>query len=1220
MDSDRAERMRIFQKSRRLVSAAIALGGFVATPGPIRAADVAFFVAGEKLSLGRTAVIPFQAKPEQEKRIFAATVEPEDAIEILDAPTVLDGERTGFLRVRAVREGKATLRIGKAVLHVTVANDGDAGARGRLQPAITTPADGARVWGRIGVGVEVPATTGNGAHPTVCLRLPDGTELDPISKEASGANSNFTFEVNADALPAGSAKFVAIARGPDGLETESAPAEIVAIRPGAKEILVGNCADHRSVARPRRFGEQEPRIGTAADAPGGKFVDNAAPNPAWCLPVEIKEAGYYQMLVTARGTFAGGAYPSVGLFVDEMDKPATVSQVADREWSRLPLGRPVYLAVGPHVLTPYFLNDFAGGPGVDRNLALASYEIARVNADLAPGDSGANTAPAMMQGGASMMMSAKPQAGGPPVNGTPLAQAEAPRVAFREVFDGAMAAGPVTVRALAWSANAEAEAPRVELWVNGREWQTQQGTELRFRIPPGILKAGENTLQLRSRGPGESMAESPVQHLILADATKNAPAGRILRYTALDAAWDTGGRPHVERADGGALAFFENGEAVLNLPDDLEGAFRVSLEARGDGFNGAPIAEVALKTGGQPDQLISKSEVRGPQTLDAKQVRLFRGPKQVAVRFTNDLYAPEDRARHIPGGDRNLWLKAIDFAEVPRKGTAPAPPTVKISYPADDAVVGGADAVVAQFFSGADCKAVDLIVDGRAQQLAAVPRDGIGPVVLPLLTRGLSPGRHELRISAEDWQKRKCESPEIEFVVSAPDHPVNGPYQRALHLLNRFAYGPEPRELAAILTRGEKEWLRARLEEPFDGPGEQAVLGLLRTTDPDDASDGTVVQRALRQALVTANPVQERFLLWAGNHFSTWIQKAGAQNQWAQHLRFAALGPANFGDLLRASATSPAMLIYLDQRSSFSSKLNENYAREIMELHTLGVDGGYTQHDVTTLAQELNGWTVADLADVSGLNPNLQSTFRFEPRLNDGRARRIFGMEFPATTPDERYDSVAKALELLAAHPSTARFISRKLAEHYVGDPAPPRLVEDLTKVYLESGGDMRAMLEAIAAHPDFWKAPPRVATPLDFSLRFSRLCGAANPGAVTAFLNRSGMGLFERPSPDGYPEADNNYVNSNVLMQRWRFASAVQGNLNQLVPRGWLAGDRANLGRAQMQRAIDLVAARMTGSLLSDASNQAAMDYCCDAGRKEPDTVRLVTSFVAQTPELSLR
>jgi uncharacterized protein (DUF1800 family) len=157
--------------------------------------------------------------------------------------------------------------------------------------------------------------------------------------------------------------------------------------------------------------------------------------------------------------------------------------------------------------------------------------------------------------------------------------------------------------------------------------------------------------------------------------------------------------------------------------------------------------------------------------------------------------------------------------------------------------------------------------------------------------------------------------------------------------------------------------------------------------------------------------VRNRFVLWTENHFSTWIEKADALNKWAEHARFLELGAAPFGSLLRASATSPAMLLYLDQNRSFANKLNENYAREIMELHTLGVHAGYRQEDVTALASVLTGWTLSADAPTKGDVREMARSFRFDPILNSPAARKVFGMEFAKTEdPQARYDRTLAAL------------------------------------------------------------------------------------------------------------------------------------------------------------------------------------------------------------------
>ena len=485
-----------------------------------------------------------------------------------------------------------------------------------------------------------------------------------------------------------------------------------------------------------------------------------------------------------------------------------------------------------------------------------------------------------------------------------------------------------------------------------------------------------------------------------------------------------------------------------------------------------------------------------------------------------------------------------------------------------------------------------------------------------------------------------------------------GPYERAVFLLDRLAFGPEPRELAAVLTLGEGAWLNNRLASTYETPAERAVLlGACQKFPRIDDEHQTSV-RALAQWIGSDDPVRSRFTAWAENHFSTWINKTRAAPKWHEHLDFCWVGVAPFADLLSISAHSPAMLAYLDQEKSVAGKLNENYAREIMELHTLGVHGGYQQADVTALAGVLNGWTTTAEAILpqydeplglvynGGNEAGVWRDFRFDPSLNDGKEREVFGMQFAASKDSTvRYDNVRLAMEMLAAHPSTAQHVCRKLAEHYVGVPASDELVNALARTYLEDGGDLRAVMRAMVAHKEFWSAPMKMATPFDFGMRVARMCRAAtvqlgadpnqapNADQIEGFFKKSGMGLFDRVTPDGYPENNGNYADSNALLQRWRFMQTLGDHLNRLVPPNWrtppatvtpAANETDGDGHAgppvvadPLQRFVDLAAVRLTGHLLDGGSNQAALEVLGQGGA---DQMRETILFIALLPETSLR
>ena len=436
-------------------------------------------------------------------------------------------------------------------------------------------------------------------------------------------------------------------------------------------------------------------------------------------------------------------------------------------------------------------------------------------------------------------------------------------------------------------------------------------------------------------------------------------------------------------------------------------------------------------------------------------------------------------------------------------------------------------------------------------------------------------------------------------------------YDRAVMLLDRFAYGPDPTELGEILRLGADAYLQQRLDAGVgDDLSDDAAcdLAAVRLTNPRSGYD--VARRAIQQAIATGNPVRNRFTLWAENHFSTWVRKDEAWRKQDEHERFSDLGIARFYDLLAASATSPAMLRYLDQERSFAGRLNENYAREIMELHTLGVHGGYSQQDVTNLAHVLTGWTTARTAlaampDATPDEDGLTDDFRFEPVLaeNLSEFRDVFGYRFTHSSKQDTHERVLLALELLAAHPSTARFVCTKLANHYVGVPetmAHPELIDDLASTFTRSGGDMRQVLLTLSHHPAFWQAATarRLSHPTDYAFRLARTSGWMNPHEIGNFLDSSGRGFFERSTPDGYPELDSESMDSNVLLQRWKLAGKADYAMADGIPPSIRWTDQpidAELG----QRIVDILAIRLTGRLLGEESNTQALQVLVDA---QPD------------------
>ncbi|MHC4492556.1 MAG: DUF1800 domain-containing protein, partial [Planctomycetota bacterium] len=872
--------------------------------------------------------------------------------------------------------------------------------------------------------------------------------------------------------------------------------------------------------------------------------------------------------------------------------------------------------------TPYFANDFYVPNRADRNLYLDRIEIARV-AD-AGIDSDDDAAPAMDAMAMGMGPAGFAPGGMVEVVDDPYGSAGVPlRVGFVRPLEGDILPGTFEIDGRCWWAGIERgdPAPVVSLFVNDRVVAKQRAGAPRFWVDASVFEPGANRIKLVARLDDGAVASTPVQTMTWPRAAAEgppAPPRRHRRFSIHDERWDpaiketfrTEHHPKERRA----AAFYAESEYALDLPEETEGSHHVFAHVRGDHFEGAPVASFYVRHGEAVSEI---GRVEAPNWWDTRRagiVELERGPKQLVVAFENDHFEPDV-------GDRNLWLQSVILAQRPVEPDR-VPPVVETLYPPHEGhAVHMADALVAECSDNASLASATLLVDGVARGINVDLNLKPGRVVLPVLARTWTAGEHEVALQVTDVTGNSTIS-EAGTVQVTPDPPAQpGPYLRAVRLLDRFAYGPDAGELAAILTMGEEAWLADRLGRSADEPGDLAAMAA-----PYHYLVGRnnfeVPRRVLTHTMLTPNPARARFVLWAQNHFSTWIRKAGGIRKWDEHIAFWRIGAGRFDHLLLASAESPAMLAYLDQERSFAGQINENYSREIMELHTMGVDGGYTQADVTNLALLLTGWTAAFEGDGRGGGMQaVRYAYRFDPQLSDGGATRVLGLAFPSAEPAERYDRTRLALELLAAHPSTARHVSRKLAEHYVRAPAPDGLVDDLERVFLETGGDMKAMLMAIAVHPEFWNdaSAERVASPLDYAIRICRATGFDQPWQVADFLNRSGHGLFDRPSPDGYPDDDEAYADSNAMVQRWRFAAQIGWQLSGLAPNSLRYAGNAPEDLWQ-QAVVDAIAVGITGRVLSPESNQAALDVLAGGEGNRDQRLRVAAPFIAALPEGNLR
>ncbi|MGQ0711388.1 MAG: DUF1800 domain-containing protein [Rhodoferax sp.] len=329
-------------------------------------------------------------------------------------------------------------------------------------------------------------------------------------------------------------------------------------------------------------------------------------------------------------------------------------------------------------------------------------------------------------------------------------------------------------------------------------------------------------------------------------------------------------------------------------------------------------------------------------------------------------------------------------------------------------------------------------------------------------------------------------------------------------------------------ARREREARKTAAPDKGDGPrppqpGKQERLRLV--DDPAHFSRTVTLQAGAWRLRSASEPDMEVPLLarltefWF-NHFNVNAGK-GAVRPFVGHylhtLRRHALG--RFEDLVLASARHPAMLHYLDQWQSVADGtraregkhrgLNENYARELLELHTLGVDGGYSQTDVRELARILTGWTIDARAD---------SGFRFVARAHDSGAKTLLGRRFGARGEEEG----EQAIRMLARMPQTARRISRRLCRFFVSDNPPPALEQRLAQVFLDTQGDLLAVLRALLQDGTLWQAQHTLfKTPMDFALSALTVTGASRDPRMllrsAAYLQQAGQPLFGWPTPDGY-------------------------------------------------------------------------------------------------------
>jgi uncharacterized protein (DUF1800 family) len=409
-----------------------------------------------------------------------------------------------------------------------------------------------------------------------------------------------------------------------------------------------------------------------------------------------------------------------------------------------------------------------------------------------------------------------------------------------------------------------------------------------------------------------------------------------------------------------------------------------------------------------------------------------------------------------------------------------------------------------------------------------------------------------------------------------PPPPIVPPVLSADEVANLLSLAPGPRMAKLLsLPAGEVGPLRRQLSPVQrtaleDGLSPEQHETLIALDNPRQVVQSELLQSRVLRAVYTQRQLQEVMTDFWLNHFNIFQGKNGEEiyspvPYERDVIRPNALG--SFEVLLLKAATSTAMMAYLDNAAStgphsFSAigapghpkgrnppGLNENYARELMELHTLGVNGGYTQRDVTEVARVFTGWTIER-------PPKGGPRFVFDPTRHEPGIKRVLGVNIK----EDGYKEGLEVLHLLATSPATAHFICRKLAVRFVSDDPPQSLVDRLSTVFLASNGNIGEVMRFLVQSPEFWSVTSyraKIKTPEDFVISAVRAGGidVQDANVVVKAIGDLGQPLYGRQTPDGYSMLSTPWVNSSALLERMNFSLALAGNrLSKGVTVDWLS------------------------------------------------------------------
>jgi uncharacterized protein (DUF1800 family) len=540
---------------------------------------------------------------------------------------------------------------------------------------------------------------------------------------------------------------------------------------------------------------------------------------------------------------------------------------------------------------------------------------------------------------------------------------------------------------------------------------------------------------------------------------------------------------------------------------------------------------------------------------------------------------PPPKLKQIQGDERVLHaLNRLTFG--PRPGDVEA---VKAM---------GLDAWILQQLHPATIN--DTVIDQRLEQFPAMrlseeeltrkfPPDSIirqienGKISVPLFNsteRAIY--ENQLVTDRKKQEQDKAKAKDAPAVTNMPP-PVAPPVLPAPEVAALLSLAPEPRMTKLLsLPAGEYGPLRRQLSpvqrtalEEGMSPVQREILVAL--DNPRQLVQNELLQSRVLRALYSQRQLQEVMTDFWLNHFNIFQGKTGEEiyslvPYERDVIRPNALG--SFEMLLYETATSTAMMMYLDNAGStgphsinalggrpFPPKggspkgLNENYARELMELHTLGVNGGYTQRDVTEVARVFTGWTIEQ-------PPRGGPRFVFDESRHEPGMKRVLGVNIK----ENGFKEGLEVLHLLATSPATAHFICRKLAVRFVSDDPPQSLIDRLSTVFLASNGNIGEVMRFLVQSPEFWSVTAyraKIKTPEDFVISAVRAGGidVQDANVVVKAIGDLGQPLYGRQTPDGYSMLSTPWVNSSALLERMNFSLALAGNrLSKGVTVDWLS------------------------------------------------------------------